>query len=70
MRRSLVYGVMAFFMVALSGVAAAKLPAPTPEQAKAKQEAATKKAKSDEAAKQALARAQDRVAARYKARKR
>lgn len=70
MRKSVLYAVMASLMIALSGLAAAKLPAPTPEQAKSKQETAAKKAKADEAAKQALARAQDRVAARYKARKR
>lgn len=70
MRNSMMYAVMAAVMIALSGIAGAKLPPPTPAEAKAKQEAAAKKAKADEAAKQALARAQDRVAARYKARKR
>lgn len=48
----------------------AKLPAPAEAELQAKKTAAEKKAKDEEAAKKALARAQDRVAARYKARKR
>lgn len=47
----------------------AKLPPPTAEQAAQKKAAAEKKATDDEAAKKALEKAQDRVAARYKARK-
>jgi hypothetical protein len=43
-----------------------KLPPPTEAEALAKKAAAEKKAKDEEAAKQALAKAQDRVAARYK----
>lgn len=50
-----------------SSVAAARLPAPTPEEAAKKAAAAETKAKADEAAKQALAAAQDRVAQRYRA---
>lgn len=45
----------------------AKLPAPTPEEAQQKAAAAEKKALGDEAAKAALAKAQDRVASRYRA---
>ena len=43
-----------------------KLPPPTEPEAQAKKAAADKKVKDEEAAKQALAKAQDRVAARYK----
>ena len=46
---------------------AAKLPPPTPEEAAKKQVAAEKKAKEEDAAKEALAKAQDRVAQRYRA---
>lgn len=53
---------------AFATVSLARLPPPTPDEAKAKKAAAAEKGKADEAAKQALARAQDRVAARYKAR--
>jgi hypothetical protein len=42
-----------------------KLPPPTEAEAQAKKAAADKKVKDEEAAKQALAKAQDRVAARY-----
>jgi hypothetical protein len=45
----------------------AKLPAPTPEEAQQKAVAAEKKALSEEAAKAALAKVQDRVASRYRA---
>lgn len=55
--------------VLLSPAAAlAKLPEPTPEEAQQKAAAAEKKALSEEAAKAALAKAQDRVASRYRAR--
>lgn len=43
-----------------------KLPPPTEAEAQTKKAAADKKAKDEEASKQALAKAQDRVAARYK----
>ena len=43
-----------------------KLPPPTEAEAQTKKTAADKKAKDEEAAKQALAKAQDRIAARYK----
>ena len=43
-----------------------KLPPPTEAEAQTKKAAADKKAKDEETAKQALAKAQDRVAARYK----
>ena len=43
-----------------------KLPPPTEAEAQTKKTAADKKAKDEEAAKKALAKAQDRVAARYK----
>jgi len=45
----------------------AKLPAPTPEEAQQKAAAAEKKALGEEAAKAALAKAQDRVVSRYRA---
>jgi uncharacterized membrane protein len=45
----------------------AKLPAPTPEEAQQKAVAAEKKALSEEAAKAALTKVQDRVANRYRA---
>lgn len=48
-------------------VVLAKLPVPTPEEAQQKAAAAEKKALGDEAAKAALAKAQDRVASRYRA---
>ena len=44
----------------------AKLPPPTEAEAQAKKATADKKAKDDDAAKQALAKSQDRVAERYK----
>ncbi|HEY3327986.1 MAG TPA: formate dehydrogenase [Novimethylophilus sp.] len=47
--------------------ALAKLPPPTPEEAAKKQIAAEKKVKDEDAAKEALAKAQDRVAQRYRA---
>lgn len=47
-------------------VASGKLPAPTEAEAEAKKAAAEKKAKDEDAAKKALAKAQDRVAERYK----
>lgn len=47
--------------------AMAKLPDPTPEEALKKQAEAEKKAASEEAAKAALAKAQDRVNQRYRA---
>ena len=43
-----------------------KLPPPTEAEAQTKKAAADKKAKDEEAAKKALAKAQDRVAERYK----
>ena len=43
-----------------------KLPPPTEAEAQTKKTAADKKAKDEEAAKQALAKSQDRVAERYK----
>lgn len=45
----------------------AKLPEPTPEEAQKKAAAAEKKALGEDAAKAALAKAQDRVASRYRA---
>lgn len=44
----------------------AKLPQPTEAEAQTKKTAAEKKAKDEEAAKQALVKSQDRVAERYK----
>lgn len=46
----------------------AKLPAPGPEELAKKQAAAEKKAQDEEAAKEALGHAQDRVAQQYRAR--
>ncbi len=43
-----------------------KLPPPTEAEVQTKKATAEKKAKDEEAAKQALAKAQDRVAGRYK----
>lgn len=43
-----------------------KLPPPTEAEAQTKKAAADKKAKDEDAAKQALAKSQDRVAERYK----
>lgn len=54
-------------LFACSAMAAAQLPAPTPEEAAKKAAAAEKKAEAEEAAKLALAAAQDRVAQRYRA---
>jgi hypothetical protein len=54
-------------MLTLSLNAHARLPDPTPEEAQKKLADAEKKAKSEEAAKAALAAAQDRVAQRYRA---
>lgn len=50
-----------------SVAAMAKLPPPTPEEAAKKQAAAEKQAKDEGVAKEALAKAQDRVAQRYRA---
>ncbi|HZV99722.1 MAG TPA: formate dehydrogenase [Methylophilaceae bacterium] len=47
--------------------AAAKLPPPTPEETQKKQADAEKKAATEEAAKAALEKAQDRVSQRYRA---
>ncbi len=56
-----------FAMLLLATHAAwGKLPPPTEAEAQAKKAAADKKAKDEEAAKQMLAKAQDRVTARYK----
>lgn len=69
--RSRVVASLAALMLAWSaGAAFGKLPPPAPEEVAKKKAAAEKKAKEDEAAKKALERAQDRVAARYKARQR
>lgn len=54
-------------LMAWPAAAMARLPAPTPEETAKKAAAAETKAKADEAAKQALAAAQDRVARRYRA---
>lgn len=54
-------------MLATSLSANARLPEPTPEEAQKKLADAEKKAKGEEAAKAALAAAQDRVAQRYRA---
>ena len=54
-------------VLATSLSANAKLPEPTAEEAQKKLADAEKKAKSEEAAKVALAAAQDRVAQRYRA---
>lgn len=70
MRKSVLFLSLVLSMLVFAELASAKLPAPTLEEAKAKQAAAANKVKSDENAKQALARAQDRAVARYKARKR
>lgn len=50
-----------------SAVAWAKLPPPTPEEAAKKQAATEKKAKDEDAAKEALAKVQDKVVQRYRA---
>lgn len=69
--RSLVVATVSAVMLAwFSGAALGRLPPPTAEEAAKKKTAAEKKVKDDEAAKKALERAQDRVAARYKARQR
>lgn len=66
-RRTTATGFVGAVLLAIAATGWAKLPPPTPEQVKDKQAKAEKKAKDDEAAKKALARAQDRVVARYKA---
>lgn len=50
----------------MTATALAKLPDPTPEEVAKKQADAEKKAKSEDAAKEALAKAQDRVNQRYR----
>ena len=70
MRSALVAGLTAVMLSLWSAAAFGRLPPPTPEEAAKKQAAAEKKAKDDEAAKKALEKAQDRTAARYKARRR
>lgn len=58
---------VALLVLALSMNAHARLPDPMPEEVQKKLADAEKKAKSEEAAKAALAAAQDRVAQRYRA---
>jgi len=58
---------LAMALAMSSSVVWAKLPPPTPEEAAKKQAAAEKKAKDEDAAKEALAKAQDEVAKRYRA---
>ena len=57
---------LAGMLLLATHVAWGKLPPPTEAEAQTKKAAAEKKAKDEEAAKQALAKAQDRVAERYK----
>lgn len=62
-------GFRALFLICglgMTATALAKLPDPTPEEAAKKQAEAEKKATSEEAAKEALAKAQDRVNQRYR----
>ncbi|HWQ39725.1 MAG TPA: hypothetical protein VNM24_14150 [Burkholderiales bacterium] len=69
--RAILSGVALAALFALSaGAAFGRLPPPTPEEAAKKQAAAEKKAKEEEAARKALERVQDRLAARYKQKKR
>lgn len=65
MKRSISW--MLATVLATPALAAAQLPPPTAEEAAKKAEAAEKKAAGDESAKAALAKAQDRVASRYRA---
>ncbi len=58
---------MALMLALFASAGFGKLPPPTPDEAAKKKVAAEKKARDDEAAKKALEKAQDRVAARYKA---
>lgn len=67
MKTSLIKLLVVALGVAWSFSTLAKLPDPTPEEASKKQAEAEKKAKSEEAAKAALAKAQDRVNQRYRA---
>ena len=55
----------AVLVVAMFGVAVAKLPPPPPQTDEQKAAAAAKKSAADEATKQAMQRAEDRVVARY-----
>ena len=64
-RKSSLAGLAGMLLLA-THAAWGKLPPPTEAEAQTKKAAADKKVKDDEAAKQALAKAQDRVAARYK----
>ncbi|MGQ0578967.1 MAG: hypothetical protein ACT4PQ_08695 [Betaproteobacteria bacterium] len=57
---------LAGMLLLASHAAWGKLPPPTEAEAQAKKVAADKKAKDEEGAKKALAKAQDRVAARYR----
>jgi hypothetical protein len=57
---------LAGMLLLVTHAAWGKLPPPTEAEVQAKKAAAAKKATDEEAAKQALAKAQDRVAARYK----
>jgi hypothetical protein len=70
MGRTVLASLAALMLAFSAGVAFGRLPPPTPEEAAKKKAAAEKKATDDEVAKKALERAQDRVAARYKARHR
>lgn len=65
MNRLNVWMLAAAFFSPISALA--QLPAPTAEEAAQKAAAAEKKALGEEAAKAALAKAQDRVASRYRA---
>lgn len=69
-RKQCARAALAGALMLAAGVVWAKLPAPTEAELQAKKTAAEKKTRDEDAAKQALARAQDRVVARYKARKR
>ena len=64
-RRISLAGLAGILLLAVH-TASAKLPQPTAADAQTKKAAAEKKAKDEEAAKQALAKSQDRVAERYK----
>ncbi len=69
-RKTSLPGVVGMLLLA-AHAAWGKLPPPTEAEAQTKKAAADKKVKDEEAAKQALAKAQDRVVERYKkARKR
>lgn len=69
MRATLIGVALAALFAASAGAAFGRLPPPTPEEVARKQAAAEKKAKEEEAARKALERAQDRVAARYRQKK-